>query len=138
MSFSEEDIEEFKVEALELLELSEKSLLVLDQGGDFRSSFDSVFRGFHNLKGAAGMMELTNLQSHTHELENILMKFKEESSIPAEYISLFFRGIDAARLILDGQDVDFSFEVENREPLILAEEELSSSDSLSELSDELP
>lgn len=112
MSFSEQEMQEFKAEALELLELAEKSLLSLDQGADFRPAFDSVFRGFHNLKGAAGMMELLKLQADTHELENILMRFKEGTHIPKEYVSLFFKGIDAARALLDGQDVVFDFSVE--------------------------
>ncbi|MDX9732477.1 MAG: Hpt domain-containing protein, partial [Bdellovibrionales bacterium] len=105
MSFSEAEIEEFKTEAQELLEVAERSLLALDAGtGDFKSSFDSVFRSFHNLKGAAGMMELMKLQSHTHELESILMGFKESAELPKAHISLFLRGIDAARSILDGED----------------------------------
>jgi chemotaxis protein histidine kinase CheA len=111
MSFSQQEIEEFKVEALELLDLAEKSVLALDAGAEFRASFDTIFRGFHNLKGGAGMMELLKLQAHTHELENILMGFKNESSIPKEYLSLFLRGIDAARTLLDGKEVSFSFAV---------------------------
>lgn len=75
MSFSEVEIEEFKAEALELLELAEKSLLGLDRGDtDYLSSFDAAFRCFHSLKGASGMMDLVQLQAHTHELENILVK----------------------------------------------------------------
>lgn len=109
MSFSEQDMEEFKAEALELLEVAEKSLLALDQGGDFRPAFDAAFRGFHNLKGAAGMMELTRLQAHTHELENILMRFKDSTQLPQAYVSLFLRGIDAARVILNGEDVAFDY-----------------------------
>lgn len=113
MSFSEQELEEFKAEALELLELAEKSLLALDGGAEFRPSFDAIFRGFHNLKGAAGMMELLELQAHTHELENILMSFKDGSEIPKSYIGLFLRGIDAAKAILDGEKVDFNYKVDN-------------------------
>ncbi len=112
-SFSPEEIEEFKVEAQELMDMAEKSLLALDQGGDFKTCFDSVFRGFHNLKGGAGMMEFLDLQAHTHELETIFMGFKEKTSIPKEFINLFLRGIDAARSILDGEKVDFDFSVKN-------------------------
>jgi two-component system chemotaxis sensor kinase CheA len=111
MLFSEQEIEEFKAEALELLEIAEKSLLSLDQGAEFRSAFDAVFRGFHNLKGASGMMELTKLQAHTHELENILMTFKSATRMPSEYVSLFLRGIDACRAMLNGEDVPFDFTV---------------------------
>ena len=111
MSFSAEEIEEFKTEALELLDTAEKSLLALDQGAEFQSAFDAVFRGFHNLKGGTGMMELHKLQAHTHELENILMGLKAGPIIPKEYISLFLRGIDAARTLLDGGKVNFDFSV---------------------------
>lgn len=114
MSFSAQEIEEFKAEALELLDVAEKSLLSLDKGAEFRPSFDAIFRGFHNLKGAAGMMELRPLQAHTHELENILMGFKNENSIPKEYVDLFLRGIDTARSLLDGKTIEFSFEVNKK------------------------
>jgi two-component system chemotaxis sensor kinase CheA len=113
MSFSEQEFQEFKTEALELLELAEKSLLALDEGAEFKGMFDAVFRGFHNLKGAAGMMELTHLQSHTHELETILVEFKESGSIPKPYISLFLRGIDGARSILDGETIEFKYEIDS-------------------------
>lgn len=96
MSFSEEEIEEFKAEALELLDVAEKSLLALDGGAAFQSTFDNVFRSFHNLKGASGMMELLDLQAHTHGLENILMPFKTKTSMPKNYVSFFLRGIDGA------------------------------------------
>jgi two-component system chemotaxis sensor kinase CheA len=116
MSFTQEDLEEFKVEAIELLDTAEKSLLALDQGADFKSSFDSVFRGFHNLKGAAGMMELTEIQAHTHELETILMSFKNQTAIPSEYISFFFRGIDATRSLLEGNKIEFDYTLIASEP----------------------
>lgn len=111
MSHSTEELDEFKAEALELLDLAEKSLLSLDRGADYQSAFDAIFRGFHNLKGAAGMMELERLQAHTHELENILMNFKTAPEIPKAHVSLFLRGIDAAKAILDGRDIEFDYSV---------------------------
>ena len=109
MAFSEEDLKEFKVEALEILDGAESKFFSMESGGDYRSLFDSVFRTFHNLKGASGMMELHVLQAHVHELETILMGFKEQDSIPKNYISLFLRGIDGARSILDGKEIQFNF-----------------------------
>lgn len=109
MDFSEQEFLEFKAEALDLLETAEKSLMALDSGAEFKTSFDSVFRGLHNLKGAAGMMELLDLQHHTHELETLLMGFKAQEQIPKPYIDLFLRGIDAARTLLDGQPIEFDY-----------------------------
>jgi two-component system, chemotaxis family, sensor kinase CheA len=113
---SAEELQEFKTEALELLDTAEKSLLKLDEGAAFEPEYNSIFRTFHNLKGAAGMMEFVALQSHMHALENILTKFKETGIIPKEYIDLFLRGVDATRSILDGKEISFSFEVSGAEP----------------------
>ena len=113
MSFSQEEIEEFKAEALDLLDTAEKSLLALDGGADFRPMFDAIFRSFHNLKGASGMMELNLLQAHTHELENVLMKYKETTSIPKEVISFFLQGVDVAKSILNGEQVEFNHNLAN-------------------------
>lgn len=115
MSFSDQDIEEFKAEAFELLETAEKSLLSLDEGAEYRPAFDSLFRCLHNLKGAAGMMDLFDVQSHTHGLETILMGFKDSASLPKEYIDLFLRGVDAAKLLLNGQKVVFDFQIPKSE-----------------------
>jgi two-component system chemotaxis sensor kinase CheA len=67
------------------------------------------------------MMELMKLQSHTHELESILMGFKESAELPKAHISLFLRGIDAARSILDGEDVAFDFSVGETETSSVSE-----------------
>lgn len=116
MSFNEQEIEEFKVEALELLEVAEKSLLSLNQGGGFQDAFDATFRSFHNLKGGAGMMDLARLQAHMHELETILMRFKGESQMPEQFVSFFLRGIDASRTIIEGKEISFEYKVEGAAP----------------------
>lgn len=109
MSFSDQEIEEFKTEARELLDVAESSLLALDHGTDFKQTYDAVFRSLHNLKGASGMMEMHALQTHTHELENVFMPFKDQPSMGKNYVSYFLRGIDAARVILDGGKVEFDY-----------------------------
>jgi two-component system chemotaxis sensor kinase CheA len=111
MSFTESELAEFKAEARELLDVAERSLLSLDKGEEYRASFDTIFRSFHNLKGAAGMMELLSLQSHMHELESILMSFKEASALPIAHVSFFLRGVDSARIVLDGGQIHFDYQV---------------------------
>lgn len=109
MSFSDQEIEEFKTEARELLDVAESSLLDLDKGSDFKKTYDATFRSFHNLKGASGMMEMLALQAHTHELENVLMPFKDQPSMGKNYVSYFLNGIDAARVLLDGGSIEFDY-----------------------------
>ncbi len=120
MSFTDQENEEFKAEAFELLDVAERSLLSLDQGAEYKPCFDAIFRSFHNLKGAAGMMEMLTLQGHMHELENILMRFKETTSIPKPFMNLFLRGIDASRGILAGEPTQFDFHVEEASQAVSA------------------
>jgi len=108
--FSEQELEESKSDLIELLDDAETGLLNLDGGADFNSSFDSIFRALHNLKGAAGMLQLERLEAHVHEFETILLSFKGKCSIPKSYISRFLCGIDAARALLNGQNIKFDFQ----------------------------
>lgn len=106
MSWSQEEFADFRQEALELLESAETSLMAMSENvGDFRSAYDSAFRAFHSLKGAAGMMELTEIQAEAHRLESLFIKFKTESGIPADQISVFLTGIDNMRSLLDGKSL---------------------------------
>lgn len=111
MEFSQEDIQEFCQEATELLEAAEESLLSLDKGGDFQTNYDAIFRAFHSTKGGAGMMELTALQSHMHQLENLLVQCKTQQKVPKPHIDFFLRGIDAAKSIMAGQTVTFDYNI---------------------------
>ena len=127
MSVSAEELEEFKAEAHELLDIAEKSLLSFDEGADYISCYNAIFRSLHNLKGGAGMMEFEALRDHTHKLETIFTQFQNKTEIPAEYQDFFLKGVDAARSILEGKEVGFSYEVKKDTPHIkIKEEELIS------------
>lgn len=111
MNFSDAEIREFIGEANDLLDVSERSLIAIDQGADFKSQYDEIFRAFHSIKGAAGMMEMHALQSHMHNLENILTKAQEKSVLSKEQIDFFLRGVDAAREVLSGQEISFDYNI---------------------------
>ncbi len=115
MMFSNDEFEEFKAEAFEILDTAEKKLLSIGEGLGLQEAFDSVFRCFHNLKGASGMMELLDLQAHVHELETILMGFKDQTTMPKKYVDLFLSGIDASRFLLDGKKVSFNYQINGSE-----------------------
>ena len=109
-----DELEEFKVEIVELLERAEKALLGFDQLSDDESApalYDEVFRAYHNIKGAAGMMDWGELQHHVHQLESVLMETKSTQSIPKHYIGWFLKGNDATRAIMDAQPYSFSYDL---------------------------
>lgn len=107
--FDEEMLEEFKIEAFDMLEEGEANLLNLDKGAEFESEYNNIFRVFHSLKGGAGMLGMEEVQKHTHFLENLLEKCKEKGEMPKEYIDYFLSGIDATRGLLNGETVDFDY-----------------------------
>lgn len=107
------ELEEFKTEILEILDNAEKALLEFDRLPNNLGScslYDEVFRAYHNIKGAAGMMEWAELQSHVHQLENVLMQSKATVSIPKHLIGWFLKGNDATRAILANEKYDFDYE----------------------------
>jgi two-component system chemotaxis sensor kinase CheA len=122
MSSQNDELNEFRIEATELLETAEKSLLLLEAGEDFKTHFDILFRVFHNLKGASGMMGLLDLGSHMHQLENTLNGLKEISVVTKDQIDSFLKGVDGARALLgikeEGKQAPANL-LEAAEPLII-------------------
>jgi CheY-like chemotaxis protein/HPt (histidine-containing phosphotransfer) domain-containing protein len=108
-SFTEEEISAFVTEAEELLDSAEKGLLLLDKGEVLATQYDLVFRAFHNIKGAAGMMEMTALQSHMHQLETIFTDHKADEYLEKPLVDLFLRGLDGTRRLLRGESIDFDY-----------------------------
>lgn len=105
---NEDDLKEFRQEGAELLEAAEKVLLTLEDGADYKTQYNAVFRAFHNLKGAAGMMEMLTLQAHTHVLETELVSLKEKASLSSDQIDYFLKGVDKAKKMLWGEAVETS------------------------------
>jgi two-component system chemotaxis sensor kinase CheA len=130
MATSQSELDEFKNEAYELLDVAEKSLMGLDQGEDFKNCYNAIFRSLHNLKGGSGMMDMLELQKHTHELETIFTQFQDQGHIPHEYLNFFLKGIDAARMILAGDHVQFDYSVKKKtsdEKIVIKDEVASES-----------
>lgn len=114
LNFSSEEIQEFTQEATEMLDESEEILGKLKSGADFQSSYDSIFRVFHSLKGGAGMLGMTALQDHMHQLETTFTGYRQLESISEEQISSILEGVDLAREILEGKSE--SAEVSQKAP----------------------
>jgi FixJ family two-component response regulator len=102
-------LEEFQIEAAEMFEEAEQGLLSIDRGDDFFDNYNSIFRAFHSLKGAAGMFGLEELQAHMHQLESFFESLKEESNLTKTEVDYFLDGIDASKKILAGESIEFTY-----------------------------
>lgn len=111
MSFDAGILEEFSLEAEELLNDAEDALLKLKGDENYQEIYNSVFRAFHSLKGSSGMMGFEALQSHLHLLEDFLQKSKGSIEHFKTNVDYYLSGIDASRKILHGEQVSFKYEV---------------------------
>lgn len=116
MSIDSGILEEFSIEASELLDEAEDALLKIDSADDLKKIYDLVFRAFHSLKGSSGMIGFEELQRHLHILEDYLQKSKTDLVRFKDSTDYYLRGIDAARKILSGEVVQFVYEVYSAAP----------------------
>ena len=73
MGFSddEEILQDFLVEAGEILEALSEQLVELEQRPDDTDLLNSIFRGFHTVKGGAGFLQLEPMVECCHATENL-------------------------------------------------------------------
>ena len=102
-------LSDFYVEAEELYAEAEDALLDIEKSNDFDTNFNSVFRAFHSVKGAAGMFGLDRLQEHMHYLENLLDKKKNDGKLSSLFIDYLLSGVDSAKKITSGEEVSFKY-----------------------------
>ena len=67
----EDILQDFLVEAAEILELLQEQLVDLENNPDDSDLLNAIFRGFHTVKGGAGFLSLTELVDACHGAENV-------------------------------------------------------------------
>lgn len=67
----EEILQDFLVEAGEILELLSEQLVELENRPDDKDLLNAIFRGFHTVKGGAGFLQLDTLVELCHAAENV-------------------------------------------------------------------
>ena len=73
MAFGEDEeiLQDFLVEAGEILELLSEQLVDLEQRPDDKDLLNAIFRGFHTVKGGAGFLQLNAMVDCCHVTENL-------------------------------------------------------------------
>lgn len=100
---------EFVTEAREHLSDIEGQFLEIEAGGGNVDVdlVNTVFRGIHSIKGAAGFMGLTTVNKLAHSLENVLGRMRNLELIPnAQIVDVMLRAADALTKLIN--DVDAS------------------------------
>lgn len=104
----EDILQDFLVEATELVDQLNEQLVDLEHSPDDRDLLNAVFRGFHTVKGGAGFLGITPLIEVCHRAENVFDKIRngevEYDAVTADVILRAFDVIsDAIVQLNEGQ-----------------------------------
>jgi len=119
MSFGadEEILQDFLVEAGEILEQLSEQLVELESRPDDADLLNAIFRGFHTVKGGAGFLQLNELVECCHIAENVFdILRKGERRVDSELMDVVLEALDAVNGMFT--------EVRERSPITAATPEL--------------
>ena len=97
MSFEqdEEILQDFLIEAGEILETLSEQLVELENDPDNAELLNAIFRGFHTVKGGAGFLALHNLVDVCHGAENIFDLLRtNQRSVNASLMDVILQALD--------------------------------------------
>ncbi|WP_045825250.1 chemotaxis protein CheA [Teredinibacter turnerae] len=132
MAFGDDEdiLQDFLVEAGEIIEQLSEQLVDLEQRPDDRDLLNAIFRGFHTVKGGAGFLQLNAMVDCCHATENLFDHLRNgQRSVTSELMDVVLRALDAV-------NEQFAQVSRREEPspvdreLIVALEKLSSGEDL--------
>lgn len=115
---ADEDIlQDFLVEAGEILEQLSEQLVDLEQHPDDSDLLNAIFRGFHTVKGGAGFLQLDALVNCCHAAENVFDTLRNHKrQVDAELMDVVLEALDQVNAMFE--------QVRNREEPTPAPDEL--------------
>jgi len=101
---NEELLKDFFSEAQGQVETLEQSVLVLENDPGNRDAVDEIFRAAHTLKGGAGTVEMGELASFTHLVEDVLDGIRSgKATVNEALIDALLGSIDVIKAMLDAR-----------------------------------
>lgn len=104
MSFDADDeiLQDFLVEAGEILELLSEQLVDLEQRPDDYDLLNAIFRGFHTVKGGAGFLQLNALVDCCHEAENVFDILRNgQRKVTSDLMDVILQALDTVNEMFD-------------------------------------
>lgn len=96
LDVDQEILEDFLVEAGEILELLSEQLVDLEQRPDDKELLNAIFRGFHTVKGGAGFLQLEPMVDCCHKAENLFDQLRNgELKVSPELMDVVLQALDA-------------------------------------------
>lgn len=95
IDLEDEILQDFLVEAGEILEELNEQLVDLEQSPDDADLLNTIFRGFHTIKGGGSFLALTSLVEVCHKSEDVFNLLRNnEISLDSDKMDAFLRVLD--------------------------------------------
>ncbi|MCK4841825.1 MAG: chemotaxis protein CheA [Methylococcales bacterium] len=102
IDLEDEILQDFLIEAGEILELLGEQLVELEQSSEDSDLLNAIFRGFHTIKGGAGFLALDSLVAVCHKAEDVFDVLREgERKVSAELMDVILEVVDIVNLMFD-------------------------------------
>ena len=109
INLDDEILQDFLVEAGEILVLLGEQLVDLEQTPDNKNLLNAVFRGFHTVKGGAGFLAIEPMVSTCHVCEDVFNVLRQgERNVTPDLMDAVLQGLDCVQTmfgeIREGRD----------------------------------
>ncbi len=120
IDIDDEILQDFLVEAGEILEQLGKQLVQLEQDPGNNDLLNSVFRGFHTIKGGAGFVNLNSMVDVCHRAEDVFNVLRQgQRQADAELMDVILQVLDIVNEMFD--QVRAGQELPSANPALLAQ-----------------
>ena len=102
IELDDEILQDFLVEAGEILELLGEQLVELEQSPDDLDLLNAIFRGFHTVKGGAGFLAIDALVGVCHKAEDVFNVLRQgDRKVTSELMDVVLRVLDVVNEMFD-------------------------------------
>ena len=138
MDEMQEIMEDFLVEAFEMIEQIDQDLVELESNPDDLDLLNKIFRVAHTIKGSGSFLNLDVLTKLTHHMEDVLNKARKgELKITADIMDVILESVDMMKALLEnirdnGTDITDDIDIN---PVVAKLDAISQGKNLSEVSE---
>lgn len=99
--FDSDLLNEFIIENMEWANMAESAILDWEQNPDNQEFLNTIFRGFHTIKGTSAFLNLDCVKNIAHQVESMLAKVRDgEDVFTISYANLSLKSLDVIKSIL--------------------------------------
>ncbi|MCF0241762.1 MAG: chemotaxis protein CheA [Treponema sp.] len=115
---NEELLKDFFAEAEQQVEQLESNILVIENDPSNHEAIDEIFRAAHTLKGGSATVEMMELSTFTHSVEDVLDEIRSDRlSVDEDVVDLLLTSIDVIKAMLDSRRNGAVYEEDTSEVL---------------------